>query len=186
MNRNIVSVLLGGYGTSSTVKGGTAMKLEGEAQFTDVANTVELLTNSKKVCTQINPCPVLSRLDHPTDHSPTRSTPDQNNAQVVIVPGYGLAVRRLDWVGLMRPFGGCVDVCVRMGWMGRAPRRLTTTINRPQPTSHTQVAKAQYAIAELVHKLSSHGCKIVFSIHPVAGRVSLACTRAVVVHPVSE
>ena len=28
------------------------------------------------------------------------------------------------------------------------------------------VAKAQYAIAELVHTLSSHGCKIVFSIHP--------------------
>lgn len=49
MNRNIVSVLLGGYGTDSTVKGGQAAKqLEGEAQFTDVPNTVELLTNSKK------------------------------------------------------------------------------------------------------------------------------------------
>lgn len=49
MNRNIVSVLLGGYGTDSTVKGGEAKVLEGEAQFTDVPSTVELLTNSKKV-----------------------------------------------------------------------------------------------------------------------------------------
>lgn len=37
------------------------------------------------------------------------------------------------------------------------------------------VAKAQYAIAELVHTLSSHGCKIVFSIHPgTAGRAVVA------------
>lgn len=33
------------------------------------------------------------------------------------------------------------------------------------------VAKAQYAIAELVALLSKHGVKVVFSIHPVAGRV---------------
>jgi len=48
MNRDIVSVLLGGYGTSSTGKG-EAMKIEGEPTMTDVAQTVELLTNSKKV-----------------------------------------------------------------------------------------------------------------------------------------
>ena len=48
MNRDIVSVLLGGYGTASTGKG-EAMKIEGEATMTDVAQTVELLTNSKKV-----------------------------------------------------------------------------------------------------------------------------------------
>jgi NAD(P) transhydrogenase len=48
MNRDIVSVLLGGYGTTSTGKG-EAMKIEGEPTMTDVAQTVELLTNSKKV-----------------------------------------------------------------------------------------------------------------------------------------
>ena len=90
MNRNIVSVLLGGYGTSSTGTG-EAMKIEGEAQFTDCEQTVELITNSKKV---------------------------------VIVPGYGLAV-----------------------------------------------AKAQYAIAEMCALLHSKGVKVVFGIHPVAGRM---------------
>lgn len=48
MNRDIVSVLLGGYGTASTGRG-EAMKIEGEATMTDVGQTVELLTNSKKV-----------------------------------------------------------------------------------------------------------------------------------------
>ncbi len=33
------------------------------------------------------------------------------------------------------------------------------------------VAKAQYAIAELVALLAKKGVKVVFSIHPVAGRV---------------
>jgi len=62
MNRNIGSVLLGGYGTSSTVAaGGDAadMQPEGEATFTDIDDTVELLKSS---------------------------------GSVIIVPGYGLAV----------------------------------------------------------------------------------------------
>jgi NAD(P) transhydrogenase len=61
MNRNIVSVLLGGFGTDATVVGdgaGPAMP-EGEATFTDVEATCELLQGSK---------------------------------EVIIVPGYGLAV----------------------------------------------------------------------------------------------
>lgn len=37
------------------------------------------------------------------------------------------------------------------------------------------VAKAQYAIAELCHMLTSRGVKVVFSVHPVAGRVRLRC-----------
>lgn len=62
MNRNIVSVLLGGYGTDSTVKGGTAVALQGEAQFADVPGTVELLTNCKKVrwLLLLSRCPALS------------------------------------------------------------------------------------------------------------------------------
>ena len=62
MNRNIGSVLLGGYGTSSTVVGGAegdAALPEGEATFTDIDATCELLKESKSV---------------------------------IIVPGYGLAV----------------------------------------------------------------------------------------------
>jgi len=51
MNRNIVSVLLGGYGTDSTVVagGGEADMPEGEATFTDVDATVELLKGSGSV-----------------------------------------------------------------------------------------------------------------------------------------
>jgi NAD(P) transhydrogenase len=58
MNRDIVSVLLGGFGTAST-GGGEAMVFEGEAKFTDVPATVEELKEAK---------------------------------EVIIVPGYGLAV----------------------------------------------------------------------------------------------
>merc|ERR1719263_905872 len=58
MNRDIVSVLLGGFGTSSTGEG-EAMVFEGEAKFTDVPTTVEELKEAK---------------------------------EVIIVPGYGLAV----------------------------------------------------------------------------------------------
>jgi len=58
MNRDIVSVLLGGFGTASTGQG-EAMVFEGEAKFTDVAATVEELKEAK---------------------------------EVIIVPGYGLAV----------------------------------------------------------------------------------------------
>ena len=58
MNRDIGSVLLGGYGTSATGTG-EAMVFEGEATFTDVETTVETLRSSKNV---------------------------------IIVPGYGLAV----------------------------------------------------------------------------------------------
>ncbi len=90
MNRQITSVLLGGYGTSSTGKG-EARKIVGEATMTNVDETVELLTNSKKV---------------------------------IIVPGYGLAV-----------------------------------------------AKAQYAIADLVALMAKKGIKVTFGIHPVAGRM---------------
>ena len=63
MNRNIVSVLLGGFGTDSTVAAGDApaggLEPEGEATFTDVDATVETLRGAK---------------------------------EVIIVPGYGLAV----------------------------------------------------------------------------------------------
>ena len=58
MNRDIASVLLGGYGTSSTGKG-EAMVFEGEAKFTDVETTISELKEAK---------------------------------EVIIVPGYGLAV----------------------------------------------------------------------------------------------
>ena len=51
MNRKIGSVLLGGYGTESTVVGGgaDAAMPEGEATFTDVEGTCELLKDSKSV-----------------------------------------------------------------------------------------------------------------------------------------
>ena len=51
MNRKIGSVLLGGYGTESTVVGGgaDAAMPEGEATFTDVEGTCELLKDSKEV-----------------------------------------------------------------------------------------------------------------------------------------
>merc|ERR1712159_374200 len=58
MNRDIVSVLLGGYGTSSTGTG-EAMVFEGEATFTDISETCSRLREAK---------------------------------EVIIVPGYGLAV----------------------------------------------------------------------------------------------
>ena len=58
MNRDIASVLLGGFGTAATGKG-EAMVFEGEATFTDVEQTTDALRNAK---------------------------------EVIIVPGYGLAV----------------------------------------------------------------------------------------------
>ena len=48
MNRDIASVLLGGYGTSSTGSG-EAMVFEGEARFTDIDTTVERLTSAQNV-----------------------------------------------------------------------------------------------------------------------------------------
>merc|ERR550537_215943 len=48
MNRNISSVLLGGYGTDSTGTG-EAMVFEGEATFTDIDHTVEALKSAKEV-----------------------------------------------------------------------------------------------------------------------------------------
>jgi len=48
MNRNWMSVVLGGFGTSSTGRG-EAMKFEGEARFTDVEKTIELMTGSKDI-----------------------------------------------------------------------------------------------------------------------------------------
>merc|ERR1719197_804432 len=50
MNRNIVSVLLGGFGTDSTVVGeSSAMVPEGEATFTDIEATIETLKGSGSV-----------------------------------------------------------------------------------------------------------------------------------------
>ena len=51
MNRNIASVLLGGFGTDSTVVGGGsgAEMPEGEATFTDIDQTVETLKDAGSV-----------------------------------------------------------------------------------------------------------------------------------------
>lgn len=46
MNRDIVSVLLGGFGTKAT-GGGEAMKIEGEATMTTSHDVAEALTESK-------------------------------------------------------------------------------------------------------------------------------------------
>jgi NAD(P) transhydrogenase len=46
MNRDIVSVLLGGFGTAAK---GPAMVFEGEATFTDVDSTVELMRDAKEM-----------------------------------------------------------------------------------------------------------------------------------------
>ena len=48
MNRDIVSVLLGGYGTKAT-GGGEAMKFEGETTMTNVDDVCKLLTESESV-----------------------------------------------------------------------------------------------------------------------------------------
>lgn len=48
MNRDITSVILGGYGTKATA-GGEAMKFEGETTMTNVDDTVRLLTESESV-----------------------------------------------------------------------------------------------------------------------------------------
>lgn len=48
MNRDIVSVILGGYGTKATA-GGEAMKFEGEATMTSVDETVKLLTEAQSI-----------------------------------------------------------------------------------------------------------------------------------------
>ena len=48
MNRNILSVILGGYGTKAT-GGGEAIQFEGEATMTTVEDTVKLLVDSESV-----------------------------------------------------------------------------------------------------------------------------------------
>jgi len=48
MNRNIVSVILGGYGTKKT-GGGEAMHFEGEATMTNIDDTINLLTESDSI-----------------------------------------------------------------------------------------------------------------------------------------
>jgi H+-translocating NAD(P) transhydrogenase len=48
MNRNIVSVILGGYGTKAT-GGGQAMQFEGESTMTTIDETVKLLTEAEKI-----------------------------------------------------------------------------------------------------------------------------------------
>lgn len=90
MNRDIMNVVLGGYGTSSTGTG-EAMKVEGVHSEVQVSDVVERLTGASKV---------------------------------IIVPGYGVAV-----------------------------------------------AKAQYAIADIVDMLTSNNVDVKFAIHPVAGRM---------------
>jgi len=92
MNRDVVSVIMGGYGTRTTSAGSTDMSIyEGEHTETNVAQVVAQLKDSDSV---------------------------------IIVPGYGLAV-----------------------------------------------AKAQYAIADMVKNLTDRGVKVRFGIHPVAGRM---------------
>lgn len=48
MNRDILSVILGGYGTKATGTG-EAIKFEGEATMTNVDDTVKLLADSESV-----------------------------------------------------------------------------------------------------------------------------------------
>ena len=48
MNRDIVSVILGGYGTKTT-GGGEAVQFEGEATMTNVDDTVKLLSESESI-----------------------------------------------------------------------------------------------------------------------------------------
>lgn len=48
MNRDITSVILGGYGTKGTA-GGEAMKFEGESTLTNVDDTIRLLTESESI-----------------------------------------------------------------------------------------------------------------------------------------
>jgi NAD(P) transhydrogenase len=49
MNRDIVSVILGGYGTKSTASTGPAMQFEGEVTTTTVDDTVKLLAESESI-----------------------------------------------------------------------------------------------------------------------------------------
>jgi NAD(P) transhydrogenase len=92
MNRDIVSVITGGFGTKTTSKGPTDMSIyEGEHTEISVEAAAEALKTAESV---------------------------------IIVPGYGVAV-----------------------------------------------AKAQYAIADIVKELTSRGVKVRFGIHPVAGRM---------------
>jgi H+-translocating NAD(P) transhydrogenase len=92
MNRDVVSVIMGGFGTRSTNKGPTDMSIyEGEHTEINIDQCVNQLLQSESV---------------------------------IIVPGYGLAV-----------------------------------------------AKAQYAIADMVKNLVDRGIKVRFGIHPVAGRM---------------
>ena len=95
MNRDLSSVLLGGYGTRATAAApaaeGALDIYSGEHTEINAAQMVEMLTEA---------------------------------GSVIIVPGYGVAV-----------------------------------------------AKAQYAIADIVKKLTDNGVKVRFGIHPVAGRM---------------
>ena len=91
MNRDVVSVILGGFGTRTTSAGETDMSIyEGEHTEINVAQCVDQLKES---------------------------------SSVIIVPGYGLAV-----------------------------------------------AKAQYAIADMVENLTDRGITVRVAIHPLAGR----------------
>ena len=48
MNRDIVSVILGGYGTKATA-GGEAVQFEGETTMTNVDDTVKLLSEAESI-----------------------------------------------------------------------------------------------------------------------------------------
>ena len=48
MNRSLPNVILGGYGTSSTGTG-KAMEIKGEAKFTDVPMTVDMMEEAKDI-----------------------------------------------------------------------------------------------------------------------------------------
>lgn len=48
MNRNIVSVILGGFGTNNT-GGGQAIQFEGETTMTNIDETVKLLTEAQSI-----------------------------------------------------------------------------------------------------------------------------------------
>jgi len=48
MNRDIVSVITGGFGTKAT-GGGSAMVFEGEATMTNIESTVNLLNDAKDI-----------------------------------------------------------------------------------------------------------------------------------------
>ncbi|MDE1037447.1 MAG: NAD(P)(+) transhydrogenase (Re/Si-specific) subunit beta [Phycisphaerales bacterium] len=91
MNRSLISVILGGFGTGDGGGGGAVQTPEGDITAIEAGATAQLLNEAKSV---------------------------------IIVPGYGMAV-----------------------------------------------AQAQHTIATITKKLRANGTKVLFAIHPVAGRL---------------